>query len=160
MTIIADTSPLHYAVLIGIPEAIFALYGRIVIPGAVHVELTGAGSPQDLREWLEHNLQRIEVRQVTVPDDPHLQALDAGEAQAIELAQQTPDSLLLIDEKDGRAEARRRGIRITGLLGVIRDAARSGYLDFESTLEQLKRTDFRLSAEVEAIVRVQYRTAM
>jgi len=73
------------------------------------------------------------------------------------LAQQTPNSLLIIDERDGRAEARRRGINITGLLGVIRDGAIRGYLDFEDALKKLKETDFRLSNETESIVREQCR---
>jgi len=75
------------------------------------------------------------------------------------LAEQTPNSLLIIDEREGRAEARRRGIAITGLLGVIRDAAIRGHIDFEDTLKKLKETDFRLSDEIEAIVREQYRNS-
>ena len=38
------------------------------------------------------------------------------------LAQQLNADLLLIDERRGRAEAQRRGIRITGLLGILVDA--------------------------------------
>jgi predicted nucleic acid-binding protein len=88
-----------------------------------------------------------------------LNSLHHGEAQAIFLAEQTPNSLLIIDEREGRAEARRRGIAITGLLGVIRDAAIRGHIDFEDTLKKLKETDFRLSDEIEAIVREQYRNS-
>jgi predicted nucleic acid-binding protein len=111
VTIIADTSPIHYAVLIGVEEAIFSLYGGIVIPAAVYAELTDAGAPAGLRRWLEQSLDRIEIRHVILPDDPRLQTLDAGEAEAIFLAEQTPDALLLIDEKDGRTEARPAGSR-------------------------------------------------
>jgi predicted nucleic acid-binding protein len=158
VTIIADTSPLHYAVLVGAADALFGLYGVIVIPTAVHSELMDTGAPITLREWVASNLHRIEIRQVNIADAPDLRNLDAGEAEAILLAQRTPDSLLLIDEKDGRAEARRRGIRITGLLGVIRDAAISGYLDFEDALQKLKATDFRISPELETLIRSQYRS--
>jgi uncharacterized protein len=156
VTIIADTSPLHYAVLIGIAESIFSLYGSIVIPNGVHRELMDAGAPDNLRQWVNRNLHRIEIRKVSLADDARLQVLDGGEAEAILLAERTPDSLLLIDERDGRAEARRRGLKMTGLLGVIRDSARSGHIDFEATLEKLKNTDFRLSLEIETIVRAQY----
>jgi predicted nucleic acid-binding protein len=159
VTIIADTSPLHYAVLIGAGEAVFYLYGHIVIPTAVHLELLDVGAPESLRQWVKGNLHRIEIRQVSLTDDPHLRMLDAGEAEAIQLAHQTADSLLIIDEKDGRAEAKRRGLKVTGLLGVIRDAAFSGYIDFEETLGKLKRTDFRLSSEIETLVRAQYKSS-
>ena len=157
MTIIADTSPLHYAVVIGAEEAIFNIYGSIVIPMAVYAETQDVGAPENLRRWIESNHHRIEIRRVSMSDDSRLRMLDAGEAEAIQLAQETPNSLLLIDEKDGRAEARRRGLNITGLLGVIRDAALSGYIDFEETLAKLKLTDFRLSSEIETLIRARYK---
>jgi predicted nucleic acid-binding protein len=159
VTIIADTSPLHYAVLIGVADALFVLYGALVIPAAVHSELMDAGAPLALREWVTSNLHRIEIRQVDIAGDPYLGELDGGEAEAILLAQLLPDSLLIIDERDGRAEARRRGLRITGLLGVIRDAALSGYLDFEEALQKLRATDFRLSSEIEVPLCNQWRAS-
>jgi len=155
--VIADTSPLNYAVRIGIADALFELYGNIVVPAAVHLELTDPSAPAALRSWVRDHSDRIEVREVTLPDDPALNRLHAGEAQAIFLAQETPNSLLIIDEREGRAEARRRGIAVTGLLGVIRDGAIRGYIHFEDALVKLKETDFRLSNEIEAIVREQYR---
>jgi predicted nucleic acid-binding protein len=156
VTIVADTSPIHYAVLIDAIEAFFVLYGRIVIPSAVYAEILDPGAPEELRAWVHDNADRWDVRHVHLPDDSLLQRLDAGEAEAIFLAQQTPDSLLLIDERAGRAEARRRGLRVTGLLGIIRNAALSGLLDFDGTIRKLKATDFRMSPEVEAIIRAQY----
>jgi predicted nucleic acid-binding protein len=155
--VIADTSPLQYAVEIGVAHALFELYGRIVVPLAVSSELRHQGAPALLRRWVEDNLDWIEVRSVEVPDDPRLASLDPGEREAIALAQHSPDSLLIIDDGEGRKEARRRGVRITGLLGVIRDAGLRGYLDFDATLRKLVNTDFRLSSEVEALARQQYR---
>lgn len=160
MIVIADTSPLNYAVMIGIANALFGLYGQIVVPAAVHAELTSSGALAALRFWVQDQRDRISVREVNLPDDPELRCLDPGEAQAIFLAQQTPHSLLIIDERDGSAEARRRGINITGLLGVIRDGAIRGYLDFEDAVTKLKGTDFRLSNETEGIVREQYRNSL
>ena len=159
MIVIADTSPVNYAVILGIADVFFQLYGRIVVPGAVHEELTSAGAPATVRLWVLDQQDRIEVRKIDLPDEPELNRLQKGEAHAIFLAQQTPNSLLIIDEREGRAEARRRGIAVTGLLGVIRDGAIRGYLDFERTLKHLKETDFRLSDEIEAIVREQYKNA-
>jgi predicted nucleic acid-binding protein len=138
--VIADTSPLQYAVEIGVAHVLFALYGRIVVPLAVSSEIRHPGAPSLLRRWVEDNLDRIEVRPVVVPDDPRLDLLDPGEREAIALAQQSPESLLIIDDGEGRKEARRRGIRITGLLSVIRDAGLRGHLDFEATLRKLMNT--------------------
>jgi predicted nucleic acid-binding protein len=157
VTVIADTSPLQYAVEIDVAHTLFMLYGRIVIPVAVSSEMRHPGAPLLLRRWVEDCQQEIEVRSVQVPDDPRLAFLDLGEREAIALAQMTPGSLLIIDDGDGREEARRRGLRITGLLGVIRDAALRGFLDFDDAIQKLRNTDFRLSPEVEALVRRQYR---
>jgi predicted nucleic acid-binding protein len=54
-------------------------------------------------------------------------------------------NLLLIDEDDGRKVALRRGLGVTGLLGVLAVASREGLLDFESMIEQLRSTNFRMS---------------
>jgi predicted nucleic acid-binding protein len=131
------------------------LYGRIVIPVAVSSELRHPSAPSLLRRWDEDSQQKIEVQSVQVPDDPRLTLLDLVEREAIVLAQLTPGSLLITDDGDGRKEARRRGLRITGLLGVIRDAALRGFIDFEA-IQRLRNTDFRLSPEAEALVRRQY----
>lgn len=54
----------------------------------------------------------------TITDD-----LDLGERSAIALAATLGADLLLIDEAAGRAEARRRNLRVTGTLGVLRAGA-------------------------------------
>jgi predicted nucleic acid-binding protein len=131
VTVIADTSPLQYAVEIDVAPTLFMLYGRIVIPPAVSSELRHPSAPLLLRRWV------------------------VGEREAIVLAQLTPGSLLIIDDGDGRNKARRRGLRITGLLGVIRDAALRGLVDFDDAIQRLRNTDFRLSPEAEALVRRQ-----
>ena len=157
MTVIADTSAVYYAVLIDAGEAILRLYGRLTVPLAVYAEMTAPGAPQILRDWLGQNVSRIDVWPVTVEEDLRLHLLDPGEREAIALAEQRPESLLIVDDRQARNEARRRGIAITGLLGVIRDAALRGMLDFETALQKLRATDFRLSPQVESMARDQFR---
>jgi len=75
-------------------------------------------------------------------------SLDAGECAAITLALFVDADRLLIDEWDGRAEARRRHLHVTGTLGVLADAHFAGLLDFETALAQLRRTNFYISTAV------------
>ena len=58
--------------------------------------------------------------------------------------------------KSGSDVKRANRLRITGLLGVIRDAALRGFLDFDDAIKKLRNTNFRVSPEVEALVRRQY----
>jgi predicted nucleic acid-binding protein len=71
--------------------------------------------------------------------------LGEGERQAIVLAEQQIEVLLLIDEGKGRREALRRNLRTTGTLGVLIDAASKGWIDLSSALDRLRQTSFRAS---------------
>lgn len=81
-------------------------------------------------DWISHAPSWLKVVSV---DADRVQAitdeLDLGERSAIALAGATDADLLLIDEAAGRAEARRRNLRVTGTLGVLRAAAELGLED-------------------------------
>jgi predicted nucleic acid-binding protein len=50
--------------------------------------------------------------------------------------------IVLIDEAAGRAEAKRRNLRVTGTLGVLRAAAEHGLVDVPRLIVRLKATSF------------------
>jgi predicted nucleic acid-binding protein len=68
--------------------------------------------------------------------------LDLGERAAIALAGTMHADLLLIDEAAGRAEAKRRSLRVTGTLGVLRAAAERGLVTVPELIVRLKATNF------------------
>jgi predicted nucleic acid-binding protein len=73
-------------------------------------------------------------------------ALGAGEASVITLAWGAREtSRLILDERRGRAVARALGLRVTGLLAILVEAALAGEIDFEDALSRLQATGFRLS---------------
>jgi predicted nucleic acid-binding protein len=83
--------------------------------------------------------------------------LDKGEAEAIALAQEIQASQLLIDERRGRAEAEKRGLKIVGILGVLIKAKQEGLISLvEPYLNDLLQVGFRINpsflAEVLALV--------
>lgn len=69
------------------------------------------------------------------------------------MAEAMNDDELLIDELAGRTEAERRKLHVTGTFGVLADAYVAGLIDFDRALARLRSTNFRLSAEVERLVR-------
>jgi len=71
--------------------------------------------------------------------------LGIGERQAICLAQELGAAAIIIDEEQGRQEARRRGLTVIGLLGVLRDAAERDLVQLQPALSRLQKTNFRVS---------------
>jgi len=55
----------------------------------------------------------------------------------------TAPSILLIDERAGRSVALRLGMRITGTLGILDEAATRGLISLPEALALLTNTSFR-----------------
>ncbi len=71
--------------------------------------------------------------------------IDPGEAASIRLAAQFKVSLL-IDERRGRAVARRSGVKIIGTGGILIVAKRQGIIStVDPILSRLRETGYRLS---------------
>jgi predicted nucleic acid-binding protein len=152
MIAVADASPLNYLVLAGAVDVLAPLCARVLVPRTVGEELLQAGTPLAVRTWITRSPAWIEI----LPDpplDPTLATLDAGERAAIALALLLHAAVLLIDDWDGRAEAVRRHLRVTGTLGVLASAHRHRLLNFENALEQLRQTNMYLSPELIDLVR-------
>ncbi len=150
MIVVADTSPLNYLIQIGCESLLPMLYTRVLIPPAVLAELDDPAAPSAVRQWLPHPPEWIEVRRTSFPPDTELAALDPGEQEAIQLAEEQRADLLLIDERKGRAEAMRRGLATTGTLGVLLAAAERGSIDAAAIYHRLiVETNFRSTPDLE-----------
>jgi predicted nucleic acid-binding protein len=151
MIVVADTSPLNYLLQIGCESVLPTLYKRIVVPSAVLAELSHPDTPSIVSGWLLRLPAWIEVRGTSLPPDPTLGALDPGEREAIQVAQEQHAELLLIDERRGRMEARRRGLATMGTLGVLLAAGQRGLIDVEAVYQQLlTTTNFPSTPELES----------
>jgi predicted nucleic acid-binding protein len=152
MIVVADTTPLNYLILIGEIDVLPKLYGRVVIPPAVVEELTRSRTPANVRAWIAQPPPWLEVLTPAPATDIALAGLDAGEREAIALAEQLsglPDSIqLIVDELLGRREAERRGLPVIGTIGVLREAAEEGLLELRSAIERLRQTSFHISPAI------------
>ena len=71
------------------------------------------------------------------------------EAEAILVAEEVECRFLLIDERKGRAVAKRRGITVVGVAGVLLAAKKRGLIDAVlPILKNLERAGYRVSAEL------------
>ena len=75
MIVIADTSPLHYLVLLEHAEVLQHLYGRVIIPKAVVRELQAEKTPPRVKQWIASPPSWLEVREITAPPDTALAEL-------------------------------------------------------------------------------------
>jgi predicted nucleic acid-binding protein len=148
MIVVADTSPINYLILIQEVDILPKIYGRVVIPQTVREELVRASAPQLVRSLIDHLPIWLEVRSPLAVPDSSLAKLDAGERDAIMLATELQADRLIVDEREGRREAERRGIPVIGTLGVLREAAVLKLLDIRVVVERLQTTSFYVAPEV------------
>ncbi len=82
--------------------------------------------------------------------EPALPDLDEGEAASIRLALvHGPQTLLLIDERAGRAVAQALGIQVAGTAAVIGMARQRHLIDSaRAVFVELHASDFRIAPEV------------
>ena len=152
MIVVADAGPLQYLVRSEAIDVLAPLYQRVLVPQSVARELQQNNTPAAVRAWIAQPPAWCEIRP-DPPADPTLAFLDPGERAAIPLALAVHADRLLIDDLAGRAEAKRRRLRVTGTLGVLIDAHWAGLLDFEQKLSDLRQTNLYLSDEVIAVAR-------
>ena len=134
--IIADTSCLIVLEQIGELSLLEKIYSEILITPEIQQEFLGV-----LPDWIKIIEVSDKKRQDILEVD-----LDKGEASAIALSLEQEDCLLIIDERKGRAIAKKLGLRITGTLGVIVKAKRNGIIvSVKDVLEKLEKYDFWIS---------------
>jgi len=125
--VVSNTSPITNLAAINQLHLLQQLYGSIIIPEAVYRELTDLDSPVpgttevQTYDWIE--MRQVEnYSLVTLL----LRDIQKGEAEAIILAMELNDQLLLIDDLQARIEADSLGLKFTGLLGVLGEAKNHG----------------------------------
>ena len=64
MIVVADTSPLNYLIRLGHPDVLQKIYGRVLVPRAVLIEMQHPEAPSEVRAWASAPPVWIEERQV------------------------------------------------------------------------------------------------
>lgn len=140
MIVVSDTSPLNYLILAGCVDLLPSVFGQVVTAPAVLKELSHKRSPEPVKSWAASPPAWLTVQEPTNPSTGS--TLGPGESAAIALAEEIHATWLLIDERDGREEASRRGLNVVGTLAVLDRAATLQLVDLPKVVEQLKATNF------------------
>jgi predicted nucleic acid-binding protein len=148
--VISDTSAITNLAAIQHLHLLPQLYSQVTVPEAVYRELADIDPP--VPGTLEaQSAAWLQVRPVTdlsvVQRLQNEARLDPGESEAIALALELNADLLLIDERRGRAEADRLGLKITGLLGILVEAKRRNLIAAVKPLmdAMIATSEFRVS---------------
>jgi predicted nucleic acid-binding protein len=140
--IISDTSCLIILSKIGKLDLLEKLYGRVYTTLDIAQEF---GEP--IPNWLLVKDVADEFRQKILE-----MQIDKGESSAIALALETPESILILDDYKARKIASHLGLALTGTVGVIIKAKMNGIvLAVKPILEEIKKTNFRISPELEIL---------
>lgn len=125
-TAIADSGPLICLSRINQLELLPRLFSKVLVPPEVWNEVTvkGQGHPG------AYEVSQVPWFTFRIPD-PHLVKplnilVDAGEAEAIALAQTISNGIILMDDSRARKIAKRLNIKQIGTVGILLRAKRLG----------------------------------
>jgi predicted nucleic acid-binding protein len=158
MIVVADMGPLHYLVLIGAEHILPLLFTRVLTPSAVIAEMSHPDTPEQVRQWAASPPGWLEIKEPAhVEDIPSLGKKGlrgTGEKAAIALAREEQSQAILMDDKSGRREARKRGLEPLWMLSVLDDAAEQGLLaDLSQKLDHLEQsTSFYVSNDCKRVI--------
>lgn len=115
--VVSDTSPLHYLILCGAQDILPRLFRQVVIPPTVFRELQQPNTPPPVREWAAALPEWVAVQS---PKTVNLKLdVDAGELEAICLAQEIHADAVLMDDRAGRNAAIQCGLAVVGTIGLL-----------------------------------------
>ena len=129
MIVVSNTSPLTDLAAIGLFHLLHDLYDHIHIADGVWAELNAFGqawpgsSDVANAEWIDKHTTQNQQTVIALRRD-----LDRGEAETIALALEKGADLVLLDERDGRYAAKRFGLQVVGVLGILLEAKSKGHI--------------------------------
>jgi predicted nucleic acid-binding protein len=145
MTAVLDASPLCYLILIGEINLLPQIFSKIVVPQAVILELRHEDAPAAVRHWAIQLPAWVNAHDTPEAILSGMEKLQQGERAAILVAESIEADIIVIDEKAARQIASQRGLAVTGVLGVIGEAASLGLVDLTQAIDRLRKTSFRCS---------------
>ncbi len=144
--VVSDTSPLHYLILCGAESILPSLFRQVVIPPTVFRELQQPNTPPPVRQWAASLPTWVAVQ---TPKTVNLKLdVDAGELEAICLAQEIHADAVLMDDRAGRSAAIHCGLAVVGTIGLLEQAAARGLIELPTALARLRQTNARLDPEL------------
>ena len=151
MIIVADTTPIITLMKLQRLDLLEKLFDTVLVPNAVYEELVSNSNYLIEAQMVVKCpfLKRLEVSdRQSIKILREVIGLDAGESEAIALAEEKHADLLIIDERKGRRVAKQMELKITGTIGILLQAFDCKILSEEEILscsESLRNSRIRIS---------------
>lgn len=151
MIVIADTTPIIILMKLQRLDLLEKLFDTVIVPNAVYEELVSNSNYQTEAQMVVECpfLKRLEVSdRQSIKILREVVGLDAGESEAIALAEENHADLLIIDERKGRRVAKQMELKIIGTIGILLQAFDCEILsktEILSYAENLKNSSIRIS---------------
>ena len=157
MRIVSDTGPIIGLAKIGMVDLLKALASEVLIPPFVHKELFGKTGVETthIENALGDFIKVAPVNVLEPSEEDVLAELDEGEKQAIAMASELGEGvLLLIDDNAGRRAARKMGVAVTGLIGLLLLGKERGLVGrIGPLLDELRQAGYWLSDKIVGIAK-------
>ncbi|MFV9689412.1 MAG: DUF3368 domain-containing protein [Desulfobacteria bacterium] len=125
--IVSNTTPISNLLHIDKISLLAELFGTVYIPEAVRNEVNVVfSSCEEWQKCVEEEQIIIGPISNTILAKQMVPFLHQGEAEAICLGLEKKAKLCLIDDKDARTIAELNGLRVTGTLGILLKAKKTG----------------------------------
>ena len=145
--VIADAGPIIALANIQQLQLLKNLFTEVTVPNAVWLE-TQAKDKQD-SQLIQEARENGWLRVVNVDITQHFpRSLHDGENEALQLACNEQDTLLILDDQLARREAARRGLQFIGTVKVLSLAQQQGLIeDAKVSIEAMQKAGYRVSAK-------------
>ncbi len=159
MIVVINSGPLMALAKLGLLDLLSPLYGPVRFPTAVFNEAVVTGRERGYSDAFlvqmaiqQGKLVVVRINDEDIPSDIAVLPLDTGEKQALFLAIRDKGDLALFDDEKAREEAKARGLKVKGTLGVIIQAHRGKLLGLNDVQNIIKtiisREDIWISKEL------------
>ncbi len=148
LAVISNNSPLVALWTLDLLSLLRDLYKEVLIPEDVKNEFLATermARQQALKDvpWI------TTVTLITPLDELAQLGIHRGEAAVFALAKERGTRLVILDDKDARRYAKRIGLPVTGTVGILLEAKRSGLIDaIKPLLDVLLENGVRLGASL------------
>ena len=146
MRAVSNTSPVSNLARIRQLDLLKHQFQKLWIPASVSEELS-VHPDESSRTAIESAIREGWMEVAPVPSSPLLKTLlmhlHRGVAEAIALATEMNADVVLIDELEGRQFAMQAGLSVTGVLGVLLRAKKTGHIAALKPLIGALRADAR-----------------